>query len=95
MPAKPQACYVFAHGAGAGMTHPFMEHVAQGLAERGIATLRYQFAYMENGSKRPDPMPVLQQCIRDAVAHARTTLRPRRLLIGGRSMGNNRAPTNA
>src|SRR4051794_41826440 len=60
-PDHARACFVFAHGAGAGMSHPFMETVATGLCERGIATLRYQFPYMEKGSKRPDP---------PAVAHA-------------------------
>ena len=53
-PPQSRACYVFAHGAGAGMTHASMETVAAGLAERGIASLRYQFPYMEKGSKRPD-----------------------------------------
>ena len=54
-PSQARACYVLAHGAGAGMFHPFMEAVARELAQRGIATLRYQFPYMEQGSKRPDP----------------------------------------
>ena len=54
VPREARACYVVAHGAGAGMTHPFMAAVANELAERGIATLRYQFPYMEQGSKRPD-----------------------------------------
>jgi predicted alpha/beta-hydrolase family hydrolase len=54
VPARARACYVLAHGAGAGMTHPFMAAVAQELAERGVATLRYQFPYMEKGGKRPD-----------------------------------------
>jgi hypothetical protein len=53
-PPAAGACYVLAHGAGAGMTHPFMAAIASGLAERDIATLRYQFPYMEQGSKRPD-----------------------------------------
>src|SRR5436190_24393249 len=53
-PEEARACYVMAHGAGAGMTHPFLASVANGLAERGIATLRYQFPYMEQRSKRPD-----------------------------------------
>jgi predicted alpha/beta-hydrolase family hydrolase len=57
-PSGAGACYVMAHGAGAGMAHPFMAEVANGLAERRIATLRYQFPYMERGSKRPDaPKP--------------------------------------
>jgi predicted alpha/beta-hydrolase family hydrolase len=54
-PKDARACYVLAHGAGAGMRHASMEAIATGLAERGIATLRYQFPYMEKGSKRPDP----------------------------------------
>ena len=54
-PPQARACYVLAHGAGAGMRHPFMTAVAAGLEQRGVATLRYQFPYMERGSKRPDP----------------------------------------
>ena len=54
-PPRARACYVLAHGAGAGMTHPFMAGVAAELAQRGIATLRYQFPYMERGTKQPDP----------------------------------------
>ncbi len=54
-PPGARACLVLAHGAGAGMQHPFMAAVAAGLAERGMASLRYQFPYMERGSKRPDP----------------------------------------
>src|SRR6266849_515033 len=69
-PPKARACFVFAHGAGAGMTHPFMETVASGLGERGIATLRYQFPYMEKGSKRPDPPGIAQATVRAAVAEA-------------------------
>ena len=60
-PTQARACFVFAHGAGAGMTHPFMETVATGLGERDVATLRYQFPYMEKASRRPDP---------PAIAHA-------------------------
>ena len=67
-PAQPRACFVFAHGAGAGMTHPFMEAVAEGLGDRGIATLRYQFPYMEKGSKRPDAPAIAQGTVRAAVA---------------------------
>ena len=63
-PAQAQACFVFAHGAGAGMTHAAMEATAQGLAERGVATLRYQFPYMEKGSKRPDPPAVAHSAVR-------------------------------
>ena len=53
-PGAARVCYVLAHGAGAGMSHPFMAAIADGLAERDIATLRYQFPYMEEGNKRPD-----------------------------------------
>ena len=49
IPRKAHSCYVLAHGAGAGITHPFMAAIADGLAERGVATLRYQFPYMEQG----------------------------------------------
>ncbi|HEX2509988.1 MAG TPA: alpha/beta family hydrolase, partial [Microvirga sp.] len=55
VPPQARACYVLAHGAGAGMTHPWLEAMAADLAERGIATLRFQFPYMERGSRRPDP----------------------------------------
>src|SRR6059058_5199208 len=67
---KARACYVLAHGAGAGMKHPFMVSVAEGLAERGIATLRYQFPYMERGSKRPDAPATAHAAVRAAVAEA-------------------------
>src|ERR1700752_3819972 len=69
-PARAHACYVFAHGAGAGMAHPFMERVASELRERGIATLRYQFPYMEQGGKRPDPPQLAQATVRAAVSAA-------------------------
>src|SRR5262249_22422769 len=74
-PPKPRACYVIAHGAGAGMAHPFMAAVAAGLAERGIATLRYQFPYMEKRSKRPDPPKLAHRTVRAAVDRA-VTLQP-------------------
>ena len=69
-PRDARACYVFAHGAGAGMTHAFMTDAAEGLAARGIATLRYQFPYMEKGGKRPDPPAVAQAAVRAAVVEA-------------------------
>ena len=72
-PARAGACYVLAHGAGAGMTHASLEMIAAGLAERGIATLRYQFPYMEKGSKRPDPPPVAHATVRAASATASRT----------------------
>src|ERR1044072_8657295 len=69
-PPKPKACYVLAHGAGTGMSHPFLAAVADGLAERGIATLRYQFLYMEQRSRRPDAPPVARAAVRAAAAEA-------------------------
>src|SRR5215475_14272133 len=69
-PDAPRACYVFAHGAGAGMTHSFMEAFASGLSEHGIASLRYQFPYMEKRSKRPDPPAIAQATVRAAVTKA-------------------------
>ncbi|HLH92576.1 MAG TPA: alpha/beta family hydrolase [Xanthobacteraceae bacterium] len=86
-PPRPRACYVLAHGAGAGMTHPFMAAVAAGLAARGIATLRYQFPYMEQGSKRPDRPPVAHAAVRAAVAHAARLLPDVALIAGGKSFG--------
>jgi len=86
-PARPRACYVLAHGAGAGMTHPFMAAVATGLAARGIATLRYQFPYMEQGSKRPDRPPIAHATVRAAVAQAARLLPDVALIAGGKSFG--------
>jgi len=87
LPSAARACYVVAHGAGAGMSHPFMAAVANGLAERGIATLRYQFPYMAKGSKRPDAPVLAQATVRAAVAEA-SRLAPRLALVaGGKSFG--------
>ena len=86
-PAKARACYVFAHGAGAGMTHSFMETAAQGLAERGVASLRYQFPYMEKGSKRPDPPGIAHAAVRAAVTEAARCCPGLRLIAGGKSFG--------
>src|SRR6202140_187742 len=69
-PPQPRACYVLAHGAGAGMNHRFLAAVAAELSQRGIATLRYQFPYMEAGGKRPDPPKLAQAAVRAAVAEA-------------------------
>jgi hypothetical protein len=80
-----RACYVLAHGAGAGMTHPFMVKVADGLASRGFATLRFQFPYMEQGSRRPDPPAIAQSAVRAAVEEASKLGRP--LFAGGKSYG--------
>src|SRR6478752_9849068 len=86
-PLHARACYVLAHGAGAGMDHPFMENVARGLASRGIATLRYQFPYMERGSRRPDPPPLAQATVRAAVVTAKHLLPDTPLIAGGKSFG--------
>jgi hypothetical protein len=86
-PAEAKALYLFAHGAGAGMTHRAMESNAQGLAERGIATLRYQFPYMEKGSKRPDPPPVAHEAVRAAAAEALRLAPDLPFYAGGRSFG--------
>lgn len=86
-PAAASACYVFAHGAGAGMEHGFMAQVAQGLAGRGIATLRFQFPFMERRSRRPDPPAVAHATIRAAVAEAARQLPGLPLFAGGKSFG--------
>ena len=86
-PRASRACYVLAHGAGAGMTHRFMEEVALGLADRDIATLRYQFPYMEKGSKRPDAPAVAHAAVRAAVAEAARRCADLPLLAGGKSFG--------
>jgi predicted alpha/beta-hydrolase family hydrolase len=86
-PADPRACCVLAHGAGAGMTHPFMAAVAAGLFARGIATLRYQFPYMEAGKKRPDPPALAHSTVRAAVACAVRELPRLPLIAGGKSFG--------
>jgi predicted alpha/beta-hydrolase family hydrolase len=86
-PPAARICYVLAHGAGAGMTHPFMGAVAAGLAERDIATLRYQFPYMESGSKRPDTPKVAQGTVRAAVAEAARAVAGLALVAGGKSFG--------
>jgi predicted alpha/beta-hydrolase family hydrolase len=86
-PTKPRACFVFAHGAGAGMAHPSMQAVAAGLGERGVATLRYQFPYMEKGSRRPDPPAIAQAAVRAAVAEAGRCCPGLPLIAGGKSFG--------
>ena len=86
-PANSKALYLFAHGAGAGMTHKSMESNAEGLAARGIATLRYQFPYMEKGSKRPDPPRIAHAAVRAAAAEAARLAPDLPLFAGGRSFG--------
>jgi uncharacterized protein len=82
-----RACYVLAHGAGAGIHHPFMAAVAAELSERGIATLRYQFPYMERGSRRPDPPQLAHATVRAAVATTLHELPDLPLIAGGKSFG--------
>ena len=86
-PGGARACCVLAHGAGAGMTHPFMALVADGLAERSIATLRYQFPYMERGSKRPDTPKLAYATVRAAIAEASRLVPGLALFAGGKSFG--------
>lgn len=82
-----RACYVLAHGAGAGMAHPFLSAVATGLGERGVGTLRYQFPYMERGSRRPDAPKVAHATVRAAVAKASSLMPGLPLVAGGKSFG--------
>lgn len=86
-PPKPTAAYVFAHGAGAGMAHKSMAAIAEGLAERGVATLRFNFLYMERGSKRPDAPPLAHAAVRAAVKRAHDLAPELPLFAGGRSFG--------
>ena len=93
-PAGARALYLLAHGAGAGMRHGFMEAVADALAGRGIATLRYQFPYSEAGARRPDPPAVLMATVRAAAARARELAGGLPLIAGGKSLGG-RMTSNA
>jgi predicted alpha/beta-hydrolase family hydrolase len=86
-PDRARWLYVFGHGAGAGMRHRFMEEAAAVLAGHGIATFRYQFPYVEQGSRRIDPQPILLSTARSAVAAARDAAGDLPLLAGGKSMG--------
>ncbi len=86
-PSNARAAYVFAHGAGAGMAHKSMTTIANGLAERGIATLRYNFLYMERGSKRPDAPALAHTAVRAAVSKAGDLARGLPLFAGGKSFG--------
>ena len=87
VPSNAHACYALAHGAGAGMAHPFMVSIAEGLAERGVATLRYQFPYMERRSKRPDAPKLAQATVRAAVAEMSRLAPQLSLIAGGKSFG--------
>jgi predicted alpha/beta-hydrolase family hydrolase len=86
-PDNTRALYVFAHGAGAGMAHKSMAAIAEGLAARGVATMRYNFLYMERGSKRPDAPALAHAAVRAAVAEARKLAPSVPLFAGGKSFG--------
>jgi predicted alpha/beta-hydrolase family hydrolase len=87
VPAGAWAMLALAHGAGAGMRHPFMEGVARALAERGVGSLRYQFPYMERGDRRPDPPAVLEAAVRAAAERARESAPSLLQVAGGKSLG--------
>jgi hypothetical protein len=87
VPDEAKACLVLAHGAGAGMSHPFMMAIAAGLHERGVASLRYQFAYMEKGSRRPDGPALAHAAVRAAVDEANRSCPGLPLFAGGKSFG--------
>ncbi|HEX6364195.1 MAG TPA: alpha/beta family hydrolase, partial [Albitalea sp.] len=87
LPPHLRSVLVLAHGAGAGMSHPFMVALAEGLAHRGIGTLRYQFPYMERGTRRPDTPRVAKAAVRAAVAEAGRRLPGLPLFAGGKSFG--------
>jgi hypothetical protein len=86
-PDKARACYVLAHGAGAGMRHVSMDRIAAGLAERGVATFRFNFPYMENKQGRPDQPAVAHAAVRAAVAEAARLCPGLKLIAGGKSFG--------
>ena len=87
VPRNVSSCFVMAHGAGAGMEHPFMSAVSQGLFERQIATFRYQFPFMEAGSKRPDRPALAHAAVRAAVTSASAAFPSKPIVAGGKSFG--------
>ncbi len=86
-PPDARWLFVLGHGAGAGMRHPFMEAVARQLARDRVATFRYQFPYMDRGSRRPDPRPTILATVRAAVRAAAAAAADLRLAAGGKSFG--------
>ena len=86
-PPAAKILYVLGHGAGAGMRHAFLERLAALLAERQVATFRYQFPYMEAGSRRPDSRRILHDTVRSAVRAAAESAPGLPLIAGGKSMG--------
>jgi predicted alpha/beta-hydrolase family hydrolase len=87
LPPSAKACFVVAHGAGAGMQHSFMVNLSNDLGSRGVATLRYQFPYMEKNGRRPDPPARCHATVRAAVDAARALLPAMPLFAGGKSFG--------
>src|SRR5271170_7848932 len=87
LPHDSKLCLVLAHGAGAGMEHPFMAALSSDLAARGVATLRYQFPYMERGEKRTDSPPLCHATVRAAIAAAEQLVPKVPLIAGGKSFG--------
>ena len=94
-PENARWLMVLAHGAGAGIRHPFMTGLARSLAHYGIATFRYQFPYMEQGRRSPDPPPILVKTVRSAVDTARENCGDLPLLAGGKSLGGRMTSTAA
>ena len=92
-PTDARFLYVLAHGAGAGMRHPFVERVSAALAERGVATLRYQFPYMEKQQRRPDPPAIATAAVRAAVTAAARAAPGVPLIAGGKSFGGRMTST--
>jgi hypothetical protein len=86
-PPHSTCLLVLAHGAGAGMRHPFLEGFSRRLAERGVATLRYEFPYLQAGRRRPDPSAVLEASVREAVDRALEDADGLSLFAGGKSLG--------
>jgi predicted alpha/beta-hydrolase family hydrolase len=95
LPETAKAVYVFAHGAGAGMRHAFMQAAAEGLARRDVATFRYNFPYMESGRGGPNPQPVLLKTVRSAVTEASRLASHLPIVAGGKSMGGRMTSTAA
>jgi len=86
-PEGARLLYVLAHGASAGMRHPFLEAIAEALAKEGVATFRYEFPYMQGGRKRPDPPAVLHATVRAAVLAAQEAAPDLPVIAGGKSFG--------
>jgi predicted alpha/beta-hydrolase family hydrolase len=92
-PDNPRLLYVLAHGAGAGMRHPFMQAIARELAARGVATFRWEFPYMREKRGRPDPPAVAAAAVREAVAKAAAAAPDLPLIAGGKSFGGRMTST--